>query len=68
MPAVLSSGLYAVPAIVGATAVVTADLLDVRGPVTAIGAAALCFAIRMLGVHFDLNAPSPPASRWREEE
>ncbi len=60
VPSVLSSGLYAVPAIIGATAVVAADLLDVRGPVTAVGGAALCFAIRMLGVHFDINAPSPP--------
>src|SRR3954471_6222596 len=56
VPSVLSSGLYAVPALVGATAVVTADLLDLRGPVAAVGAAALCFGIRMLGVHFDVNA------------
>ena len=68
VPSVLSSGLYAVPAIVGATAVVVADVLDARGPVPAIGAAALCFAIRMLGVHFDVNAPFPPGSRRQEEE
>jgi uncharacterized membrane protein YeiH len=67
VPSVLSSGLYAVPAIVGATVVVVADLLDVRGPGAAIGAAALCFAIRMLGVHFDVNAPFPPGSRRHEE-
>jgi uncharacterized membrane protein YeiH len=68
VPSVLSSGLYAVPALVGATAVVVADALDVRGPVAAAGAAALCFAIRMLGVHFDVNAPLPPGSRQHEEE
>ena len=68
VPSVLSSGLYAVPALVGATAVVIADALDVRGPVAAAGAAALCFAIRMLGVHFDVNAPLPPGSRQHEEE
>ncbi|SFE96537.1 trimeric intracellular cation channel family protein [Blastococcus tunisiensis] len=60
VPAVLSSGLYAVPAIVGATVVVLADVADTRGPVAAVGAAAVCFAIRMLGVHFDVNAPFPP--------
>jgi uncharacterized membrane protein YeiH len=53
VPSVLSSGLYAVPALMGATVVVVADLSDLRGPVTAIVAAAVCFAIRMLDVHFD---------------
>jgi uncharacterized membrane protein YeiH len=62
VPSVLSSGLYAVPALVGATAVVVADLLDLRGAVAAVTAAALCFAIRMLGVHFDVDAPLPPGS------
>jgi uncharacterized membrane protein YeiH len=68
VPSVLSSGLYAVPALVGATTVVVADLLDIRGPVAAVGAAALCFAIRMIGVHYDVDAPLPPASRRHEEE
>jgi uncharacterized membrane protein YeiH len=67
VPAVLSSGLYAVPAIVGATVVVLADVFDARGPVAAVGAAAVCFAIRMLGVHFDVNAPFPPGRRRAEE-
>jgi uncharacterized membrane protein YeiH len=68
VPSVLSSGLYAVPALVGATTVVVADLLDIRGPVAAVGAAALCFAIRMIGVHYDVDAPLPPGSRRHEEE
>lgn len=65
VPSVLSSGLYAVPALVGATVVVAADLLDARGPVAAVVGAGACFAIRMLGVHFDVNAPFPPADRRR---
>jgi uncharacterized membrane protein YeiH len=60
VPAVLHSGLYAVPAILGAGAVVLADGLGYRGALTALGAAALCFVIRMVGVRFHLNAPSPP--------
>jgi uncharacterized membrane protein YeiH len=68
VPSVLSSGLYAVPALVGATAVVVADLLDIRGSVAVVGAAALCFAIRMIGVHYDVDAPLPPGSRRQEEE
>jgi len=35
-------------------------LLDVYSPATAIGAATLCFLIRMVGVHYDLDAPMPP--------
>jgi uncharacterized membrane protein YeiH len=62
VPSVLSSGLYAVPALVGATAVVVAELIGTRGAIATVGAAALCFAIRMVGVHFDVNAPFPPGS------
>jgi uncharacterized membrane protein YeiH len=62
VPSVLSSGLYAVPALVGATAVVVAELLGSREPIVTVGAAVLCFVIRMAGVHFDVNAPFPPGS------
>ena len=62
VPSVLRSGLYAIPALIGATAVVVAIRLDSYGLVTAVGAAALCFGIRMIGVHFDLNAPRPRTS------
>jgi len=62
VPSVLSSGLYAVPALVGATAVVVAELLGSQEPIVTVGAAVLCFVIRMAGVHFDVNAPFPPGS------
>lgn len=61
VPSVLSSGLYAIPALIGATAVVLARELGASGPVAIIGAAVLCFAIRMVGVRYDLNAPAPLA-------
>src|SRR3954466_6718908 len=61
IPSVLSSGLYAIPALVGAAALVVVTQLGVYGLGTAVGAAALCFVIRMVGVRFDLNAPMPPA-------
>src|SRR5918998_66037 len=60
VPSVLSSGLYAIPALIGATATVVLTLLEVHGPATAVGAALLCFGIRMIGVHYDLDAPMPP--------
>jgi uncharacterized membrane protein YeiH len=60
IPSVLTSGLYAIPALVGAALTVTALRLDFYGLGAAIVAAGVCFTIRMLGVHFGINAPTPP--------
>jgi uncharacterized membrane protein YeiH len=60
VPTVLRSELYAIPALVGATITVISALLGVYGIPTALAAAVVCFAIRMIGVRFDLNAPRPP--------
>src|SRR6185312_2349043 len=49
IPSVLSSGLYAIPALLGAGALVLATELGHYGLGTAIGAAALCFVVRMVG-------------------
>jgi uncharacterized membrane protein YeiH len=62
IPSVLSSGLYAIPALIGATAIVVVTELGLYGLTTAVGAAALCFGIRMIGVHYSLDAPMPPAA------
>jgi uncharacterized membrane protein YeiH len=59
IPSVLRSGLYAIPALIGATVTVVTIRLGVYGLPAALAAAALCFGIRMLGVRFDLNAPMP---------
>ena len=62
VPGVLSSGLYAIPALVGATLVVlatSAGVTQVLGAPAALGGAVVCFAIRMLGLHFRLQAPRP---------
>ena len=59
IPAILHSGLYLIPALVGAgitAGVVAADLRLVPWTVVA---AAVCFAIRMIGVRYDINAPRP---------
>jgi len=65
VPSVLSSGLYAIPALIGAALVVTAaggGLHQVLGAPVALGAAGLCFGIRMVGLHFGLDAPKPPGA------
>ena len=66
IPSVLSSGLYAVPALVGAALVVIATssgVNQVLGAPVALGAAGVCFVIRMVGLHFGLDAPRPPGAR-----
>ena len=59
VPSVLTAGLYAIPALVGAAITVVASRLGAYGIVTAMVAAGVCFAIRMIGVHYGLNAPTP---------
>ena len=62
VPEVLHSGLYAIPAIVGAGVTVAAIRGDVYGPTAAILAVAACFLVRMLGLFLGLNAPAPRAA------
>jgi uncharacterized membrane protein YeiH len=58
IPTVLRSGLYAIPALVAAAITVAAMRMGLYGLPTALGAAGICFVIRMLGVRFGLNAPT----------
>lgn len=66
IPSVMSEGIYAIPALVGAVITVLAIEVGVYGLVAAIVAATACFLIRLLGVHFNLDAPRPRAA-GREE-
>ena len=60
IPAVLHSGLYAIPALIGAAITVIAVRADLFGLVAAVTAATVCFLVRLLGIVFHLNAPRPP--------
>ena len=65
VPTVLSTGLYAIPALVGAALVVVAGRWgpdQALGAWAAVGGAAVCFAIRMVGLRFGLDAPRPPGA------
>jgi len=57
VPTVLSSGLYAIPAACGSTLTAVALSFHFYGSALAVGAAAVCFSIRMAGVRFNLNVP-----------
>jgi uncharacterized membrane protein YeiH len=54
--------LYAIPALIGAAVTVAASRLDMYGLAAAAVAATACFAVRLLGIVFALDAPRPPHS------
>jgi uncharacterized membrane protein YeiH len=62
VPVVLRSELYAIPALVGALVMVAADGLGAADVPAAVGGACLCFLIRILAVHYGLDAPIPPGT------
>lgn len=68
IPVVLRTGLYALPALIGASIVVVASETGSRSIVFPIVGAAVCFAIRLAGLHFDLNVPQAPGRRGRETD
>jgi uncharacterized membrane protein YeiH len=68
VPSVLRTGLYAVPALVAATITVVTSRIGVYGWQAALVAAAACLLIRLLGVHFSLNAPEPPGAAPRQPD
>ena len=57
VPTVLTSGLYAVPALVGATITAVALHFHWYNTVVAIFAAVICFTIRLIGLRYHLNVP-----------
>lgn len=63
IPTVLTSELYAIPAVLGATVTVVAIRAHAYGLPAALAAALGCFALRLLGVRFHLDAPRPPGQR-----
>jgi uncharacterized membrane protein YeiH len=62
VPDVLRTGLYAIPALLAAALVVLTSGIgvdQVLGAPAALAAASVCFAVRMVGLRFHLNAPRP---------
>lgn len=60
VPVVLREGLYAIPALAGAAVVVGAAEAGRHGLAFPIVGAAVCFGIRLAGIHYDLNVPAAP--------
>jgi uncharacterized membrane protein YeiH len=65
-PTVLRHELYAIPALLGAGVVVAAHSAGSLSPVFPVLGASLCFATRMIGVHYGIDAPTAlPERRGR---
>jgi uncharacterized membrane protein YeiH len=60
IPVVLREGLYAIPALLGATVVVVAWESGTRGLAFPIMGATVCFAIRLVGLYRDIDIPTAP--------
>lgn len=57
IPQVLRSGLYAIPAIIGATIVVVAQRAGAHGVIFPLLGVATCFAVRVAAIRYDLSLP-----------
>lgn len=66
VPTVLTSGLYAIPALIGAAIAVTTVRTGVYGVPAALGAAAACFLVRLAGLRYNLNAPVAREAKTKE--
>jgi uncharacterized membrane protein YeiH len=63
IPTVLREGLYAIPALLGATVLVIAQHAGSRNPVFPVLGALVCIAVRLSGWRFGLNVPTSPSER-----
>jgi len=63
VPQVLRSGLYAIPALIGAAIVVVAQRTGHSGVVPQLVGVVVCFGIRVLGIRYDLSLPPRPIGR-----
>ena len=62
IPVVLRTGLYAIPALLGAAVVVGAAKSGTHSLAFPIVGAAVCFLIRLAGIYFELNVPRAPGA------
>jgi uncharacterized membrane protein YeiH len=63
VPSVLREGLYAIPALLGATVLVVAQEAGSTDPVFPVLGALLCVVVRLVGLRYEINAPTPPGDK-----
>jgi uncharacterized membrane protein YeiH len=60
IPTVLREGLYAIPALLAATVLVIAQEAGRTSPVFPVLGALVCVVVRLLGLRYEVNVPTPP--------
>ena len=60
VPTVLREGLYAVPALLGAAVLAAAQQAGSTSPVFPVLGVVVCVVVRLFGLRYDVNVPSPP--------
>jgi uncharacterized membrane protein YeiH len=60
IPTVLREGLYAVPALLGAAVLVSAQQAGSTSPVFPVLGVVVCVVVRLFGLRYDVNVPTPP--------
>jgi uncharacterized membrane protein YeiH len=63
VPNILRTDLYAVPALLGATALVVAHQAGARSALFPLLAAGVCITVRLIGVHYGIRLPIAPSER-----
>src|SRR5918911_5578597 len=63
VPTVLREGLYAIPALLGATVPVVAHQAGSKNPVFPVLGALVCVVVRLFGLRYGVNVPSPPSDK-----
>jgi uncharacterized membrane protein YeiH len=60
VPTVLREGLYAIPALLGATVLVVAQEAGSTNPVFPVLGVLVCVVVRLFGLKYEVNVPTPP--------
>lgn len=68
VPGILTGGLYAIPALAGATIVVVCRAWGLTSDLVLIVGAATVFTVRTLGLHLDLDLPASSPSRSSDDD
>jgi uncharacterized membrane protein YeiH len=63
VPTVLREGLYAIPALLGATVLVVAQHAGSGNPIFPVLGALVCIVVRLSGWRFGVNVPTSPSDR-----
>jgi uncharacterized membrane protein YeiH len=63
IPTVLHEGLYAVPALLGAAVLVVAQHAGATSPVFPVLGVVVCIVVRLSGLRYGVNVPTPPDDR-----